>query len=241
MLRWSNTPIPQKPLTGARIGISRGFLMSGLDPEVERISNQALGKLRGAGATLIEAELPEPIPIALRIVGTIIGYETISRVSDFLQEQGIGLSFDQMLALAGESTQARIKAVAVPPGRPSRESYEAMLLQRERLNAALRMYFKEHGLSALAFPAARIPAAKIGEDTEVDIGGQKVPIAVASGRNSALGSCASMASLVLPAGLTASGLPVGMEFASLSGTDREILGLGLSLEKVLGPIPAPTI
>jgi indoleacetamide hydrolase len=193
------------------------------------------------GATLIEAELPQPIPTALQIVGTIIAYETMSRVSEFLQEQGPGLSFDQMLAEAGETTRTRMRAVAVSPGRPSRESYEAMLLQREQLKAALRMYFEEHGLSALAFPAARIPPAKIGEDTEVDISGQKAPMAAAAARNSAPGSCASMASLVLPAALTVDGLPVGMEFASLSGKDREVLALGLSLEKVLGPIPAPKV
>src|SRR5262249_49482714 len=68
-----------------------------------------------------------------------------------------------------------------------------------------------------------------------------VGISNAAVRNTALGSCASMASLVLPAGLTATGLPIGMEFAGLSGMDREILALGLSLEKVLGPVPAPKI
>jgi indoleacetamide hydrolase len=167
----NSAPISARPLTGVRIGMSREFLMSGLDPEVERISNEALGKLRGTGATLVEAELPQPIPTAPQIVGTI-GYETMSRVSEFLQEQGTGLSFDRILAEAGESTRARIRSVVFPPGRPSRESYEAMLLQRERLKAALRMHFEEHGLSALAFPAARIPPAKTGEDTEVDISGQ---------------------------------------------------------------------
>jgi indoleacetamide hydrolase len=146
-----------------------------------------------------------------------------------------------MLAEAGENIRIGMKTNAFPPGRPSPETYESMLLQRERLKNALRMHFEQHGLSALAFPAARIPPAKIGEDTEVDIAGQKVPMVAAAGRNSALGSCASMASLVLPAGLTASGLPVGMEFAGLSGTDREVLALGLSFEKVLGPIPAPKI
>jgi len=60
-------------------------------------------------------------------------------------------------------------------------------------------------------------------------------------RNIALGSCASMASLVLPAGITDTGLPIGIEFAGLPGTDREILGLGLSVEKVLGRIAAPKI
>jgi indoleacetamide hydrolase len=237
----NSAPISPRPLRGVRIGISRGFLMSGLDSEVDRVSNEALEKLRGAGATLIEAEVPEPIPTAPQIVGTIIRYETISSMSKFLQDEGTGLSFDEMLAHAGEDIQARMKRFAIPPGRPSRESYEAMLLQRDRLKAALRMYFEEHGLAALAFPVARIPPAKIGEDTEVDIGGQKVTIAAAVARNIGLGSCAGMACLVLPAGLTANGLPVGMEFASLSGTDREMLALGLSLEKVLGPIPAPKI
>jgi hypothetical protein len=60
----------------------------------------------------------------------------------------------------------------------------------------------------LGFPTTRIPPPKIGEETEVDIGGQKVPMNAAVGRNIAVGSCASMASLALPAGLTASGLPI---------------------------------
>jgi mandelamide amidase len=50
-----------------------------------------------------------------------------------------------------------------------------------------------------------------------------------------------MASLVVPAGLTANGLPVGMEFAGLPGTDRDMLALGLSVERVLGPIPPPRV
>ena len=234
-------PIASKSLKDVRIGVSRGFLMSGLDPEVDRVSGEALEKLRSSGVTLVEAELPEPIPAAPQIVSTIIRYEAMASISKFLEEEGTGLSFDKMLAQAGENIQAGMKAAVVPPGRPARETYEAMLAQRDRLKTAIRMYFEEHGIVALAFPATRIPPPKIGEETEVDIGGQKVPMAAAAARNSALGGCASMASLVLPAGLTASGLPVGMEFAGLSGTDREILALGLSLEKVLGPIPAPKI
>ena len=233
--------IAAKSLRGVRIGVPRGFLMSELDPEVERVSEEALEKLRNAGATLVEAELPEPIPTAPQIGLTIIRYEAMASISKFLQEEGTGLSFDQMLAQASEDMQAYMKRVLLPPGRPARETYDAMLVQRERLKAAIQLYFEEHGIAALAFPTTRMPPPKIDEDTEVDIGGQKVPIIAAAVRNTALGSCASMASLVLPAGLTATGLPIGMEFAGLSGMDREILALGLSLEKVLGPIPAPKV
>jgi mandelamide amidase len=50
-----------------------------------------------------------------------------------------------------------------------------------------------------------------------------------------------MASLVLPAGTTLDGLPVGLEFDALSGGDRALLLLGLSLETVLGRGKAPVM
>jgi indoleacetamide hydrolase len=234
-------PIAPKPIKDVRIGISRGFLMSGLDPEVDRVSREALEKLRNAGAILVEAELPPAVQDAALIVRIITSYEAMASIASFLQEEGTGLSFDQMLAQASEGTQAQMKRLVLPPARPTRETYEKMLAQREQLKTTILRYFEENGIAALTFPATRIPAPKIGEETEVDIAGQKVPMAAAVARNVGLGSCASMASLVLPAGLTANGLPIGMEFAGLSGTDREILALGLSLEKVLGPIPAPKV
>jgi indoleacetamide hydrolase len=237
----SASPIAPKPLKDIRIGVSRGFLMSGLDPEVDRVSLEALEKLRNAGVTLVEAEIPEAVQAAPLIARTIIFHDAMPSIARFLQEESTGVSFDQMLAQASEGMQAFMKAVALPPARPTRETYETVLAQREQLKTAIRIYFEEHGITALAFPPTRIAAPKIGEETEVDLGGQKVPMAVAIARNIAVGSCASMASLVLPAGLTANGLPIGMEFAGLPGMDREILALGLSVEKVLGPIPAPKI
>jgi hypothetical protein len=47
--------------------------------------------------------------------------------------------------------------------------------------------------------------------------------------------------LVLPPGLTARGLPVGIEFDAPARSDRKLLALGLSLEHALGPIPPPNI
>jgi mandelamide amidase len=235
------SPIVPKPLKDVRFGVSRGFLMSGLDPDVERVSTEALDKLRGVGATLVEAELPEAAQAAPLIARTIILYDAMISIGNFLREEGTGLDFEQMLAQASEAMQAQMKAVVLPPARPTRETYEMVLAQRERLKAAIRMYFEEHGLAALAFPPTRLPAPKIGEETEVIIGGQKVPMGAAISRNIALGSCASMASLVLPAGLSSNGLPIGIEFAGLAGTDRDILALGLSIEKALGPSPAPKI
>jgi mandelamide amidase len=81
----------------------------------------------------------------------------------------------------------------------------------------------------------------IGEDGETIIRGQNVPLRTAMARNAALASCAGMPALVLPAGITHDGLPVGLEIDMARGEDRQLLALGLSLERALGPIPAPRV
>ena len=109
------------------------------------------------------------------------------------------------------------------------------------LREAVRRYFVDHNVVVLAFPAVRMPPPLIGEDKEIEILGQKVPIRAAMGRNLGQGSCAGMPCLVLPAGMSSTGLPIGFEFDALPGQDRNLLALGLSLEKALGPIPAPRL
>jgi indoleacetamide hydrolase len=228
-------------LKDMRIGISPEYFWSGLEPEVERLCNEALQKLSEAGATLVRAELPEPATAAMEIALTIISYDILPSISAFLEEQETGINFEQMLEQASEGLRAGMKRFALPPNRPSEERYESVLAQRENVRRSIRHYFESLGIVALAFPPIMIAPPKIGEEAEVDIRGQKVPLYVAISRNIALGSCASMASLVLPAGLTSDGLPVGMEFDALMGNDRQLLSFGVLLEKALGPIPGPTL
>lgn len=232
------TALTPTGLKGTRLGIA-GFLMSGLDPEVERVATEAFGKLRAAGVLLVETDLPDELRIAGDVVGTIVSYETLPAISAFLEQQGTGLTFAQMLQQASERMRDSLQAYALPPNRPTADAYQAALHQRRRIRREIRRFFEQHGLAALAFPPVLTYPPRIGEEKEVTIVGQKVPLNIAVGRNTALASCASMASLVLPAGLTSQGLPVGLEFDVLTGGDRQLLALGLSLERTLGSIPAP--
>jgi len=78
--------------------------------------------------------------------------------------------------------------------------------------AAHAATFAEHGLAAIVFP------------TQMQAHGPR-----------ALGA----PSLSIPAGLTAQGLPVGLEFDALAGDDRELLALGLAVEQTWPKIPLP--
>src|SRR4029077_2118579 len=88
--------VAASPLTGVRIGISPEH-WSGLDPEVERVCNEALRKLSDAGAILVKAELPEAAKLAMGIALTIIGYDSLPGISEFLEQQGTGVTYEQML------------------------------------------------------------------------------------------------------------------------------------------------
>ncbi len=63
----------------------------------------------------------------------------------------------------------------------------------------------------------------------------------AARRNISPASTAAVPGLVLPAGLTTGGVPVGIEFAAPARADQDLLALGLSLERALGPVPPPNI
>jgi mandelamide amidase len=66
-----------------------------------------------------------------------------------------------------------------------------------------------------------------------------VPFEDAVARNIAPGSTAGLPGLVLPAGLTAAGLPVALEFDAPASTDRALVSVGAALEQALGQIAAP--
>jgi mandelamide amidase len=87
------------------------------------------------------------------------------------------------------------------------------------------------------FSATRVPALPIGSEADVEIQGRKIPFDVAIARNIAPGSTAGLPGLVLPAGLTSSGLPVAIELDAPAGADRALLSLGMSVATELGTLP----
>lgn len=229
------SPLPTSSLSGVRLGVADFFFVD-VDSEVQRVVDAALDRLHEAGATIVRADVPDDVKTALQVALIIGDVEMRSTISAFLASEGTGVSFEQLLAQAGPLVRAGLESAP-----SSREDYNEMLAQRAKVAAGIRGYFAEQRIAALAFPPTLIAAQPIGDDGSVTRHGETLPDTTTMGRNVALSSCASLASLVLPAGLTSAGLPVGLEFDALSGTDRALLGLGVSLQRALGPIPAPPI
>lgn len=238
---WS--PLSAINLKGTKLGVSRNYWFSGLDSELERVTHEALQKLQDASVELVEAEVPELAQLIERTTVPIQLYDAPYALKNYLEDYEAGVTLDQLIAQA--SADIRRDFQDMSPGGKYFVSKAAYLAARDvylpKLKETFRQYFSQNGVAAIVFPATMIPAPLIGEDVEVSIGGKKVPFEKAVSRNIAPGSTAGLPGLVLPAGMTSEGLPVALEFDAPVGTDRSLLALGLSMERVLGGVPVPKL
>ena len=236
------SPLSSRTLSSVRLGIARGYFFERLDPEVERVTNDALQKLRDAGVEIVEAEVPGLARLVEEITGPVQIHDVVPMVARYLEEFDAGISFDELLAMASADVKTDFELNAVPgaPRAISDERYrQATTVALPALRETFRAYFQEIGVDALLFPTTMVPPLLIGDERGVEIRGETVSFETAVSRNIAPGSTAGLPGLVLPSGLTENGLPVSLELDAPAGNDRALLSLGLGLENVLGPLPPP--
>ncbi|MEI7932785.1 MAG: amidase family protein, partial [Alphaproteobacteria bacterium] len=102
--------------------------------------------------------------------------------------------------------------------------------------------FKDRGASAILLPTTLTPAVPIGQTGQITYSnGGMVSFTTAVSRNISPGSTAGLPGLVIPSGLTRTGLPVSLELDGPAGADRELLSLGLAIEAILGHLPPPRL
>jgi mandelamide amidase len=237
-------PLTPAPLKGLRLGIVRDYWFTSLDEQVEHLIGQALQRLRQAGAELVETELPGLRHLIELTTDPVQNHDVRVSLAQYLKRYGTNLTFEEVVHQASPDIQAIFRSDVLPGGANfvSEEAYaQARDVHLPALRRLYRDYFTRTGVAAIVFPATMAPAPPIGQDVTVDIGERKVPFFTVVGRNIAPGSTAGLPGLVLPAGLTTTGLPVGIEFDAPTGSDRALLAIGLSLERALGAIPAPRV
>jgi mandelamide amidase len=229
-------------LKGVRLAMWRGYWFEGLDSEVERITEEALAKLRSAGVTLVEAEVPGLRDLMERTADLIVDHDARVELTRYLTTYGAPVGFEELVARASPDIRAVFEHEVLPgsPGFVSESAYEtAVTVYLPKLRQTFREYFARTGAAAIVFPTTMVTAPRIGEEGELNVGGRKVSFDEAIGRNIAPGSRTGLPGLVIPTGIAADGLPVSLEFDGPAGTDRAMLSLGEAIERVVGHVPAP--
>ena len=226
-------------LQSARIGVARElFGTGGAEAETGRIVDAAIADLRRLGAEVID-EIPlqhwldlrlpvlDPVyPGADRSMPAVLadartnGWEQRPAMNMYLQACGPGAPYADIDALIDsgkvmESTHAgllRTRDLDI-----DRPEYVERILRMSAVHSAVLNTMAQLELDAIVYPMKTQPAWLI--DGEAD------PDATISGGGNVLSSIPGLPAVVVPAGYTADGLPVTIEFLGSPFSEPELLGL----------------
>lgn len=235
-------PVVPADLKRVRLGVAKGFYAN-LDEDTRAAIDAALAKLRSAGVTLVDVEMPKLAELNGAVSFPVALYEIHDDLAAYLQKYRAGVDIRQVAAgIASPDVKGTFDGLVLPRKLPgaqgvvdARPAYDnAMRKARPALQKLYRDTFKKHRLDALVFPTVpRVALAATPESSSIENFGLLI-------QNTDPGSNAGIPGLQLPAGLGAtSGLPVGLELDGPAGSDRRLLAVGLAVEGVLGRPPAP--
>jgi indoleacetamide hydrolase len=231
-----------EPLRGKRLGIPASF-WNGLDRDVEEVAKAARAKLGDAGVVLVEADMAGLFEQNGKVSFVVALHEPIADIPAYLKASGIeGITLADIAGqIASPDVQGAFGAITADAFGAAYP--DAINVQRPALQKIYEAYFRDNHLDAILFPTTIAPAPVIDAEkgsSEMSInGGTPVPTFDTMIRNTDPGSNAGLPGLSLYAGLTPGGLPVGLEIDGPVGSDAKLLGLGLSIELVLGSAPPP--
>jgi indoleacetamide hydrolase len=228
-----------RPLRGARIGVPHRHFWEDLDPDLGRICENVLDQLKDAGATLVDVDLSEEVALDAEAGFPIALYETVADLNLYLAQHQMGFDFAALAARVASPDVKGILQSLTGAGAVPESAYRKALRQRAAQQDAYRRHFREHAIAAIIFPTTPAPAARIGEDETFMLNGRAAPTFTTFIRNTGPGSIGGLPGINLPAGMTASGLPVGIEFDGPERSDHQLLSIAAAIEPLLPKLPAP--
>lgn len=220
-------------LTGKTIGVVKEYMGEGLEPNVKKLIDQAIEKLKAAGAVIKEVSLPS-LPLALAVYYIVCPAEVSSNLSRY-DGQRYGFS-DQAATNIGESYElSREQGFGKEAKRRimigtyvlSSGYYDAYYNKaqtvRTRLINEFTQVFKE--VDFLLGPTAPSVAFKIGENVNDPLKMYLTDIMTVAA------NLVGVPSISVPCG-EVDGLPVGLQLMAPQTQDHELLSLAQSYQEL---------
>lgn len=232
-----HVPVQSPHTRGLTLAVDRGYYFAELDPETARVMQDAEQRLVDAGVKIVEISIPGLARFLAESWLAILIHDIGPCSAAFLHEWNAGVTFEEVVGGASPDVQAIFTATAgvVIPD----DAYQAMLTARAHMRQEVASVLAAAGAHAMLQPMTPSPATIIGDEGPVTTANGTVTFSDFMGRNAVAGSTIGLPGLVVAAGRSRSGLPVGLELNSAAGDDRALLGVGLAVEGVLGRLPTP--
>lgn len=229
--------LDKNALKGARIGIARDFM--GADPDVDWVIESALAAMRDAGAVVVDVKYPKWMLDAKTEFYNAVRYpEFAAEIADYLKTTGpqYPKNINEMIAKADSFRSVRADGAGPNPSRwtlfkreaasGSLEDYRYLSVKNEGLalmRTAMMGIIASQKLDAIVYPTSPRRTAMIATNGET----------AAATPNSAtnFANLTGFPDLIVPAGFTGEGLPVGISFFGPAFSEPKLLALGYSFEQ----------
>ncbi|WP_367718756.1 amidase family protein [Nitratireductor sp. GISD-1A_MAKvit] len=180
-----------------------------LDAESQDAYDRAKEALASLGVKLVPADLPFSFNDMTERNGRIIAAESYAVHREYIHDQSIPIGpYVRQRVLAGADISAN--------------DYIETLADHRRMKAVYAEFMKP--FDALLTPSLPFPAIPVAEVDEA-----AVPLAAYGRPANYLGACG----LALPAGFTATGLPLSVQLMGAAFAEEPLLALGAALEPTL--------
>jgi amidase len=220
-------------LKGARIGIGRQFF--GKDPDVQRVAEEAIAKLKSLGAEIVDnVAFPEYVLKMNRPVFTIIrNSEFKAEIADYLKtlKPGFPRTLDELITKADDPSfgyRSPEKAYALHyTAAHALDLTDPVFLAAKNegvsaVKSSTEAVFAAHKLDAIFYPSALQAASPIKAGAG---GGASGDVATSIVNES------GFPEIVVPAGFTSDGLPLTISFMGKAFTEGKILSYAYDFEQ----------
>lgn len=227
--------LAERSVTDIRLGVARDYYFENVDEATQVVIDDALARLTAAGVTLVEVEPGDVADLGARSGFPIAIYEAVVDLTAYLETYNTGKTFDDIGAsTASPDVNGLFAGLVSGEARVPEDVYRAGLVAREEMRAMFQTYFAANDLDGMIFPTTPLAARPIeGSAQTVELNGEQVPTFPTYIRNTDPASIAALPGISLPAGVTAAGLPVGIEIDGPEGSDRNLLAVAAAVEAVL--------
>jgi aspartyl-tRNA(Asn)/glutamyl-tRNA(Gln) amidotransferase subunit A len=202
-------------IAGLRIGIVRDLFFDRLDPDVRRAVETAAAALAGLGARVEEVRLPR-ISHAAAAVFAIISAEAVSYHEPYLRTRS---------AEYGEDVRTRLLAGQFVLASQYLKAQRARQVLRGDLDGLFRT------MDALLSPTTPVPAPTL-ETRQTSQDGVTEDVRATLTRCTRPINLTGHPALSLPCGLTAAGLPIGLQLVGRPFEEGTLLRLGGAYETI---------
>jgi aspartyl-tRNA(Asn)/glutamyl-tRNA(Gln) amidotransferase subunit A len=229
-----------KSVKGMRIGIPKEYRIDGMPPEIETLWEQGASWLKNAGAEMVDISLPHT-KYALPAYYIVAPAEASSNLARYdgvrygLRENGRDVTgMYEATRAAGFGAEVR-RRVMIGTYVLSAGYYDAYYLRAQKVRTLIKRDFEDvfaAGVDAILTPATPSAAFGIGEKGGAD------PIEMYL--NDVFTVTVNMAGLpgiAVPAGLSAEGLPLGLQLIGRPFDEATLFSLGEVVEQAAGHYP----